>query len=183
MTGRISAVPSDSTVNPPVRRLMRTPTIPGSIVRSGGRFTAAMVAPTRTSSASTRRPRGLPKISMIPRVMAAQAARSRTPERTSKGRRRFMARLLVGGRPGVAPPPCRAQGRAISPFSGARSGAPRWNEYALCRARLGDQGGEGLRQLLVARARELPDHDAVPHEDQAGPELHPERAPELPPGP
>ena len=55
----------------PVRRLMRTPTSPGATTRTGGRSTSSSADPIIAPTASRRRPRGLPKVSSIPRTTAA----------------------------------------------------------------------------------------------------------------
>ncbi len=63
---------------PPVRRFARTPTSPGAITRTGGRSTSSRPVPSSAPVASRRRPRWLPKVSIMPSTTAASAARTMT---------------------------------------------------------------------------------------------------------
>ncbi len=78
-TGSAHAHPSWRVETPPVRRLTRTPTSPGEIVRIGLRAMKPAAAPTSVTRARTRRPRSEPTVSRIPSRVAHAVARTSTP--------------------------------------------------------------------------------------------------------
>src|SRR5436190_11342054 len=91
------AGPSPSRPMPPVTWLIRTPTSPGNTVCTGGRSTSSNTPPSSTPTASRRRPRGLPKVSMRPSTTAAKAARTKTMHLMKNCLIRFMSGSLFVG--------------------------------------------------------------------------------------